>query len=102
MGGGYDRSRSLGFLASDCKEHFKVRAVMVRLHVEARMVAAGTNSRAAGLRLSLELAFMLLVWPFGDCIRFGGGCILSGWQIPLEWDMLARLTAEKAAYIHHS
>lgn len=37
------------------------------------MVAAGTNARVAELRLSLELAFVLLVWPFGDCIRFGGG-----------------------------
>ena len=79
MGGGYDRSRSLGFLASDCKEHFKVRVVIASLDVEGGgVVAAGADARIAGLRLSLELAFVLLVWSFGDCIRFGGGCILNG------------------------
>jgi len=31
--GGYDRIRGLGFLVSGCRERFKARVVMVRLHV---------------------------------------------------------------------
>jgi len=53
------------------------------------------------------LAFVPLVSPFGDRVS-GGGCSWVGSRIPLECDMLvclfvaARLTAEKAAYLHHS